>query len=87
MQGAYEAAEGGLPSVDDLEVAAAAAAAAMEALAVAPFGQRGASEASSPASSDEARLWIGISCSLRPVMHKCSAPAHWLLVSSKVGVC
>ncbi len=55
VQGTYEAVEGGLPSVDDLEVAAAAAAAAMEALAVVPFGLRGAGEASSPQSSDEAR--------------------------------
>ena len=53
--------DGGLPSVDDLEVAAAAAAAAMEALAVAPFGLRGASEAASPESSDEARSCLDIS--------------------------
>ncbi|KAK9825368.1 hypothetical protein WJX81_005599 [Elliptochloris bilobata] len=48
-----EVAEGDLPSVDDLEVAAAAAAAAMEALAVAPFGVPTLSEASSSDSSDE----------------------------------
>ena len=87
MQGAYEAVEGGLPSMDDLEVAAAAAAAAMEALAVAPFGLRGASEASSPKFSDEARFCIHISCSVKAVVKGCRAPAQWLLVANKVGIC
>ena len=76
-QGAYEGVEGGLPSVDDLEVAAAAAAAAMEALAVAPFGLRSPSEAFSPESSDEARCVVhhglaDVPCS--PCCKSCRAP-------------